>query len=213
MTSQYTPPAITLKHELVQSTDMDRRKSNPLGDTFKLTVSSHEVDRPTTGIVATESLIMHPPSYSDFFIDGKSAGEVDDVSILEDWLLHIDDLMDKAKTEPGLEVDDFDIAMLWIRKSTIFCTLGRYVEAKECAQKSRSIKESPMGLYRLACAQYCLNEFDSALSTLLEANDMDGSNKYIERALHVVIARMKSRKDRPDVKDEDEEDDDDFFNT
>lgn len=102
----------------------------------------------------------------------------------------------------GLEIDEGDISTLFVRKSTIFCTLGLFDSAKHFAQQALDIQETSIGYYRLAIAQYCLKEYDLALETLLVANDLDGQNHYIQFALQVVLARIRSRKDRPEIIDE-----------
>ncbi len=92
---------------------------------------------------------------------------------------------------------------LFVRKSTIFCTLGRYDTAKYWAQQSLDVLETSIGYFRLACAQYCLGEYDLALETLLKGNDIDGKNYCIDHALQVVLSRIRSRKDRPDLLEDD----------
>lgn len=89
-----------------------------------------------------------------------------------------------------------------IRKSTILCTLGFFESAKDFAQQGIDIVESSMGYYRLAIAQYCLKQYDIALETLLQASHLDGLNFYIQHALQVVLTRIRSRKDRPELFDE-----------
>jgi hypothetical protein len=49
--------------------------------------------------IPTETLIMHEPCFADFFVNGESAGVVENTKILEDWLLHIDCLLEKAECE------------------------------------------------------------------------------------------------------------------
>ena len=87
----------------------------------------------------------------------------------------------------GVDVDDFDLSGLWLRKSTILCTMGNFEEAKECAEKSIQILETPLGFFRLGIALYCLGEFDRALSMMLEANDEDSGNVHIQHGLQVII--------------------------
>jgi tetratricopeptide (TPR) repeat protein len=103
----------------------------------------------------------------------------------------------------GLEIEETDISNLFVRKSMILCTLGFFQSAKDFAQQAIDITETSVGYYRLAIAQYCLKEYDFALETLLVANDLDGVNFFLQHALQVVLARIRSRKDRPDIIDED----------
>lgn len=105
-----------------------------------------------------------------------------------------------------LEVDEADISTLLVRKSTVHCSLGQYELAKDFAQQSLELLETSMGYYRLAIAQYCLKDYDLALETLLKANDIDGMNFFIHHALQVVLARIRSRKDRPEILQFDDED-------
>jgi tetratricopeptide (TPR) repeat protein len=104
-----------------------------------------------------------------------------------------------------LEIDEADISQLFVRKSTILCTLGFFESAKDFAQQAIDILESSMGYYRLAIAQYCLKEYDLALETLLLANNLDALNFHIQHALQVVLIRIRSRKDRPELFEEDNE--------
>jgi tetratricopeptide (TPR) repeat protein len=104
-----------------------------------------------------------------------------------------------------LEIDDADLTHLFVRKSTILCSLGFFESAKDFAQQAIDILESSMAYYRLAIAQYCLKEYDYALETLLLATNLDGLNFHIQHALQVVLTRIRSRKDRPDLFEEDHE--------
>lgn len=102
-----------------------------------------------------------------------------------------------------MEIEDADISNLFARKSLILCTLGFFEAAKDFAQQSIDFLESSIGYYRLAIAQYCLKEYDLALETLLKASNLGGFNFYIQHALQVVLTRIRSRKDRPDIIEED----------
>jgi tetratricopeptide (TPR) repeat protein len=110
----------------------------------------------------------------------------------------------------GLEVDPADISMLWVRKSTIFCAMGDYETAKQCALHAIEVSETPMGLFRLACASYCQKNYDQALEVLILANKLESENRYVQHAIGVVLARMRSRKDRPTIKGDE---DDPFFSS
>lgn len=96
-------------------------------------------------------------------------------------------------------MEEFDVANLWLRKSTVLCTMGNYDEAKEAAETSLDLAESALAYYRLGIALYCIGEFDRALSSLMQANEEDSGNCHVEYALQVVLARMRSRKDRPEI--------------
>lgn len=177
-------------------------KEQPLNTTFKLSLTTRDLED-TNSLVAVENLVMNEPHYSDFFINGRPAGVVTDHDVMEGWILHIDDLLEKAESEPSVDIDEFDISNLWLRKATILCTMGNYEESQECAQTSLDIAETPLGYFRLGCALYCMGEFDRALSTMLQANEEDGGNIHIEHGLQVILARMRSRKDRPEIKSAD----------
>ena len=110
-----------------------------------------------------------------------------------------------------IEVDESDMSTLYVRKSTIYCTLDQFESAKFFAQQSLDLLITSIGYYRLAIAQYCLKEYDIALETLLKANDIDGMNFFIHYALQVVLARIRSRKDRPVVLNDNEDGNSDYI--
>jgi tetratricopeptide (TPR) repeat protein len=201
----YIPPAELVKREFSKTAEVKTGgKEQPLTSTFKLSLTSRDLEN-TNSLVAVENLVMNEPHFSDFFINGRPAGMVHDPTVLEAWILHIDDLLEKVETEISAEIDEFDISNLWLRKSTILCTMGNYEESLECAQMSLDTAESPLGYFRLGCALYCMGDFDRALSMMLQANEEDGGNIHIEHGLQVILARMRSRKDRPDIKNAEED--------
>jgi tetratricopeptide (TPR) repeat protein len=144
---------------------------------------------------------MSQPSIADFYIDGYSGACAAKKEMLEKWIVHTDKLLAKSKTLHliELQVDDFDVCCLLLRKSTLLTSLGRYEEAKSVALEANAIHESPISLYRLACAHYALLEFNHALNVLVKAKEKDCNNVYINNALEAVLARIRSRKDRPRV--------------
>mmetsp|Transcript_1180 Transcript_1180/g.1195 ORF Transcript_1180/g.1195 Transcript_1180/m.1195 type:complete len:207 (+) Transcript_1180:18-638(+) len=198
--------------EIIEKWNQEISNQTVLPETIKLKINQHSVHESIRSIVPSETLVMHEPTHTDFFLNGESSGIVENSRILEEWLLHIDYLIEKVETEKNLEVDQSDISTLLLRKSTIYCTLGQIESAKDYAQQSLDLLETSIGYYRLAIAQYCLKEYDIALETLLKANDIDGMNFFIHHALQVVLARIRSRKDRPNIVGGDEDDDGHDFN-
>lgn len=226
--------------EIIEKWNQEISNQTVLPETIKLKINQHSVHESIRSIVPSETLVMHEPTHTDFFLNGESSGIVENSRILEEWLLHIDYLIEKVETEKSilnfdlsyfilssfiyfhlfyliiilidLEVDQSDISTLLLRKSTIYCTLGQIESAKDYAQQSLDLLETSIGYYRLAIAQYCLKEYDIALETLLKANDIDGMNFFIHHALQVVLARIRSRKDRPNIVGGDEDDDGHDFN-
>jgi hypothetical protein len=70
-----------------------------LPETFKLKVNQKAILESIRSVIASETLVMHEPCVDDFFVNGEPSGEVKNTKILEDWLLHIDCLLEKAESE------------------------------------------------------------------------------------------------------------------
>lgn len=103
--SRYVPPALAVRREFLKSSEgrANQKQDNeqPLSSTFKLAISSKDVDNPNS-LIAAETLIMNEPHFSDFFVNGKPAGVVTDMTVLEGWILHIDELLERAENEPSM---------------------------------------------------------------------------------------------------------------
>ena len=99
-TMAYIPPAESVKREFLRSAENRDQKGEVLNSTFTLHLTDEQIDQTNT-FVAAETLVMNEPQISDFFFNGKPAGVVDDIRILEGWIFHIDDLIEKAENESG----------------------------------------------------------------------------------------------------------------
>lgn len=152
--------------------------------------------------ISSQSISMEESSSEDFILDKSAVSVVENVNTLYEWLNHTDLLLANSDCD-GLEVDKYDIASLLLRKSTILTTLGNYENAKHFALEAINIQESSLGYFRLAWALYCLKEYHNSLQALMQAKNMDASNDTIQAAIAVVLARIRSRKDRPKVEESD----------
>jgi hypothetical protein len=75
-----------------------------LPETFKLNVNQKAIHDSIRSVIASETLVMHEPCVEDFFVNGEASGEVKNTKILEDWLLHIDCLLEKAENEKSINL-------------------------------------------------------------------------------------------------------------
>jgi ribosomal protein L4 len=80
-----------------------------LPETYKLKVNQKVIHDSIRSMIPSETLIMHEPCIADFFVNGESAGVVDNTKILEDWLMHIDCLLEKAECEKSKNDGNFFI--------------------------------------------------------------------------------------------------------
>lgn len=180
-----------------------RREMNPLA-TEELTMKRDKSNRISCDSLHTlrkalgSTSVMAPPHHSDLFMNGEAGGVAEDISVIHDWLDHIDGIIQRSYDE-GLDMDPFDLSTFLIRKSTLFCSLHRLEESIACASAALDLVVTSLALYRLACANYLLANYATALDFILQANEMERYNPHIECALLVILMRLRSRKDRTEA--------------
>lgn len=76
-------------------------------ESYQMKVNESVMKNSIRSIIPSETLIMHEPCIADFFVNGESAGVVGNIKILEDWLLHIDCLLEKAECEKSMNLTSF----------------------------------------------------------------------------------------------------------
>jgi tetratricopeptide (TPR) repeat protein len=133
---------------------------------------------------------------SDFNINNEEYTSCDDLAVIIGWMSHTDQLITIAENDVDLQNNKNDISMLYLRKSSLFCSVNDFYAAKGCAEHAVSLDESSLGHFRLGCIQYCLHEYQAAMESLLIAERLEPSNPHIQRALLVCLARARSLKDR-----------------
>eukprot|EP01041_Mallomonas_annulata_P003512 gene3512-6987_t len=158
-------------------------------------------DSPTMRPVTMESMCLNEPSLSDLISTSDDDQKFLRMSslALQDYMAHIEDLLETARIDPDLKPDRTDISFLYLRKSVINCHLGRFEDSRADAQKALKIQISSLAYYRIGCSLYCLLEFDKALEYFMKAIKKDPASTYIKHAIEVVIARCRSKKDRPSM--------------
>lgn len=95
----------TARDEIIEkwNKEITNNTTTILPETIKLKINQHSVHETLRSIVPSETLVMHEPTYTDFFLNGESSGVVENSRILEDWLSHIDYLIEKAETEKSID--------------------------------------------------------------------------------------------------------------
>lgn len=91
-----------IRNEIIEKWNQEISNQSVLPETIKLKINQHSVHESIRSIVPSETIVMHEPIFSDFFLNGESSGIVENKKILEEWLLHIDYLIEKVETEKSL---------------------------------------------------------------------------------------------------------------
>lgn len=144
-------------------------------------------------LIGCNPCVLRSPSESDLC---PSRAEAKNDGVLEQWLQHTETLLDYGKSGTDYSLPTSDMATLLLRQSTLLCGLHRFDEARVAAQKALDINESSLALFRLACAEYCMCNFQYAVELLTRADEIDQGNSHITFALRAALYRVSSRNDR-----------------
>ena len=146
--------------------------------------------------VKVTELAITQPSLKDFTTNNAVSFQCEDLHLLATWMEHTDHLILLAESDKELRENTGDISNLILRKSVIACSLGDFRSAEKFARRALGLCPTALGYFRLGCAQYCMSEFKLAIDSLAVAQTLEPSNGYIQKAMYVCMARMRSLKDR-----------------
>ena len=144
-------------------------------------------------LIGCNPCVLRSPAESDLC---PSRAEAKSIAVLEEWLHHTETLLDYGKSGTDYALPTSDMATLLLRQSTLLCSLHRFDEARAAAEKAMAIDESSLALFRLACAEYCMGNFQNAVELLTRADEIDQGNSRIIFALRSALYRVSSRYDR-----------------
>ena len=95
----------------------------------------------------------------------------------------------KSKNRPSAEV--------FVRRSTLYHTLGSYQAALEDAKQAVSLSpRMPVAHFRVGITLYALGRYEDAAQAFLDGLAGEPENKYLDNARMMVLAKLQSRKRR-----------------
>lgn len=91
------------KNEINPIESFEKKNGVLSAQTLQYNIDNKNIHHSNLSSVPSETIMLHEPCIDDFFMNKEDGvGIVDNTEILEDWLLHIDCLLEKAEHEKGL---------------------------------------------------------------------------------------------------------------